>query len=140
MNTRLGIILIFIILFIAGCGGRSDDLAKASVTVEYTLQTGMVEGRMAFIGQGGDIDGIVNPDVVVDAGATARITVVNGDGIPHDLVLPGLGIKSATLSGKGASTDVFVTADEGSYVYYCSVSGHRQAGMEGRLIVRPVEG
>lgn len=68
-----------------------------------------------------------------------RIFIRNGDGMGHDLVVPELGIKSATVSRKGDSVEVTFTVDsgrEGTHAYSCSIAGHRQAGMEGRLIVR----
>lgn len=40
-------------------------------------------------------------------------------------------------AGPGASAMIEFTATEaGTYVFYCTVSGHREAGMEGKLTVR----
>ncbi len=37
---------------------------------------------------------------------------------------------------KGQSADlVFETNDAGEFVYYCTIPGHREEGMEGKLIV-----
>jgi uncharacterized cupredoxin-like copper-binding protein len=45
---------------------------------------------------------------------------------------------SMTEPGRGA---VQIRINEpGEYVYYCSVPGHREAGMEGTLIVEPADG
>ena len=106
--------------------------------VEFTLQTGIVDGRMVFVGVGGDIDGAVNPDLIVQAGSVVHVTVTNGDGMPHDFLVAGLGAQAPMVNGVGATTEVrfAVTEDQvGTYSYYCTVAGHRQAGMEGELIV-----
>lgn len=111
--------------------------ASADVS-DFTLQTSMVDGRMAYVGRGGDIDGIVNPDLVVHAGAAVRVTVINGDGMPHDLSIPDLGLRTSLINNKDDSAELSFTVSEtqeGTYAYFCTVSGHRQAGMEGKLLV-----
>lgn len=113
-------------------------VAGAQRSIEFALQTGIVDGRMVFVGSGGDIDGVPNPDLIVAPGAIVSVTLTNGDGMPHDLMIPELGVQSETTSVKGESISVKFTADAGSagaHAYFCSISGHRQAGMEGRLIV-----
>ncbi len=57
----------------------------------------------------------------------------NTSGVPHNLVIDGKG-KTPTIP-KG-SADFKVTLAPGKYTYYCSVPGHRQAGMVGELTVK----
>ena len=46
--------------------------------------------------------------------------------------------KSPRVTGKGASTTIaFRATKSGDFVYFCSVPGHRQAGMEGQFTVTP---
>ena len=52
----------------------------------------------------------------------------------HDVVLEKLGLKSPQILDKGATASITFKASE-SDTYYCSVPGHRQAGMAGRLEV-----
>jgi nitrite reductase (NO-forming) len=92
---------------------------------------------MVFIGVGGGIDGAINPDLIVSAGDVIRVVIVNGDGIPHDFAIPALGAQTSLVTTKGQTTDVTFEAREiGAFAYFCAVSGHRQMGMEGRLLVR----
>ena len=43
---------------------------------------------MAFVGVGGDIEGVVNPTLRVNTGDVVQIGLVNNDGIEHDVVFP----------------------------------------------------
>lgn len=104
----------------------------------FTLVTGFAEGRMVFIGQGGEIEGQVNPDLHVPQGAKVTLTLVNGDGALHNFYIDELGVRSADVAGQGNRTEVtFVAEQSGTFAYYCAIPGHRQAGMEGKLIVEP---
>jgi nitrite reductase (NO-forming) len=69
-------------------------------------------------------------------GQTVQITLINGDGVEHDLILPGLEVDSDPVKGAGSQTSVvFDVHQEGKYVYYSSASGQRETGMEGWLVV-----
>ena len=104
----------------------------------FTLRTGISQGRMVFIGSGGDIDGQVNPALMVHEGETVQITLINGEGAEHDIVLDDFAARSNRVIAQGASSTLSFKADKvGEFVYYCSVLGHRAAGMEGRIQVMP---
>ena len=148
MNFLL--ILLVVSLFLSACteGGfqsSSDpviDVKAApaqSVDVEFTLQTLIKDGGLAYIGVGGEIDGIVNPDLVVESGAVVRVILVNGDGMKHDFFLPDFAANTGfvnKINDKAETIFELKDAGPGNYVYYCTVPGHRQAGQEGKLIVR----
>jgi nitrite reductase (NO-forming) len=106
-------------------------------TVTFTLTTGLGDRGLAFIGSEGHIDGISNPRLNVDVGDVVQIIVVNGDGAEHDIVIPDYQLDSGTEKVKGELLTVTFVADRpGEFAYYCSVPGHRQAGMEGLLVVK----
>jgi nitrite reductase (NO-forming) len=105
--------------------------------VTYTLRTGIADGRMVFIGFGGTIDGQVNPELGALEGDVVQITLINGEGAEHDLVLGESVVASQHVLGKGSSTTVsFRAKTAGDMAYFCSLPGHRQAGMEGRFAIR----
>jgi nitrite reductase (NO-forming) len=61
-----------------------------------------------------------------------ELTAVDGE---HDFVIDELDAHIGAEAGKTA-TGGFNAGDESrTYTYYCSVPGHRDAGMEGELIV-----
>jgi len=113
----------------------SSDMHAPTV---FTLRTGIAEGGMVYIGVGGDINGAVNPRLVVHEGETVQINLINGEGAEHDIVIDQYGARSSRVIGKGASSAVAFTASKtGEFFYYCSAPGHREAGMQGRIQVEP---
>jgi plastocyanin len=68
-----------------------------------------------------------------------KVTVVftNGSPLPHNVVLVTASnqIVGQTPVSTGGSKSFTATLTAGSYTYYCSVPGHRQAGMQGTLTV-----
>jgi len=104
----------------------------------FTLRSGIAEGRMVYLGVGGDIDGKVNPTLTVHEGEVVQINLINGEGAEHDVVVDQYAARSDRVLGKGASSTLSFTADKpGDFAYFCSVPGHRDAGMEGRVEVAP---
>ena len=114
--------------------------ATASVSYHnpttFTLRTGIATGRMVYIGVGGDIDGKVNPTLMVHEGELVQINLINGEGAEHDVVVDQYAARSSVVVGKNASSTFAFTARKvGEFAYFCSISGHRQAGMEGLIQV-----
>lgn len=62
------------------------------------------------------------------------IEMQNKSGTPHDIVIDGKG-KGQVVQNGGVSK-FSASFDAGKYTYYCSVPGHRQAGMQGTLTVK----
>lgn len=143
-------LLLLLVLFVAGCAidepavepesegftahvhAAGQDAETADVS--YTLKTSTGQGGLAFIGVGGDIDGVENPTLRAEPGDVVSITVVNGDGLLHDLTIDEVGVTTGPLTTRDESVTVTFTAPESGIIYYyCSVAGHRQAGMEGAI-------
>lgn len=108
--------------------------SAATVTVDLT--TGFDNGRFVFVGVGGDIDGVVNPDLHFELGDTVIMNLINGDALEHDLVIDEFGVKSDKVVQPGEVTTVTFRADDaGKFDYYCSIPGHRLVGMEGKIYI-----
>jgi uncharacterized cupredoxin-like copper-binding protein len=72
--------------------------------------------------------------------APGKVTfaVTNAGKIQHDLVVSGPGVTGAAktaLLNAGQTAKLTVTLAAGSYTLYCSVAGHRAAGMVAKLTV-----
>jgi nitrite reductase (NO-forming) len=139
-------IYILMAFFLPGCSAQPANARQANQTdpslpaanIEFTLKTGMADGRMVYIGVGGKIDGKTNPDLHVQPGDTVRLVLVNGDGMQHDLALPDFDASIAPIMSMGDSSEIIFSIGDsqtGAYPYFCTILGHRQAGMEGKLIV-----
>ena len=116
----------------------SDVAAMADVS--FTPRTEIADGKLVFVGEAGSIKGQVNPVLRVAEGAVVQITLVNGDGALHDIAVPDFGAQSDQLAGKGsATTIVFRATKAGTFEYWCTLPGHKAAGMVGKLIVGDVE-
>ena len=102
----------------------------------FTLKTGIATGRMVYIGVGGNIDGQVNPTLMVHEGELVQINLINGEGAEHDVVIDQYAARSSIVVGKNASsTFSFIAGKVGEFAYFCSIAGHRLAGMEGLVQV-----
>jgi plastocyanin len=65
------------------------------------------------------------------------IEVVNTGAIAHTFLFEGLTGPKLSMA-TGGSTDIGqYDVTPGTYTYFCDIPGHRQAGMEGKLIVDP---
>jgi plastocyanin len=70
---------------------------------------------------------------------TGKVSVefTNDYPVAHNLTIASAsGVVGATPTFTGASKRLSVELKPGSYQYYCTVAGHRQAGMQGTLTVR----
>ncbi len=113
---------------------RSPSEAIADVT--FTLETAIANGKLVFIGRGGNIEGVVNPDLQVANGVVVQINLINGDGAVHDIAVQQFDANSDQISGRGASTAIsFRASENGIFNYICTLPGHVAAGMIGNLIV-----
>jgi nitrite reductase (NO-forming) len=102
----------------------------------FTLRTGITQGKMVYFGKGGNIDGKVNPTLTVHEGDIVQITLVNGEGAEHDINMMELHVASQRVIMPGASsTLMFHATDIGTFTYFCTVAGHREAGMQGQIKV-----
>ncbi|MGV8878390.1 MAG: PVC-type heme-binding CxxCH protein [Sphingobacteriaceae bacterium] len=106
---------------------QTKDTTK--VDREYALEATML-GYFAP-------DGSRNPVLFANKGDVVRITITNGELMTHDITMEIMGIKSKVLIEKGSTASISFKADK-SDTYFCSIPGHRAAGMVGKFEV--VEG
>jgi len=73
-------------------------------------------------------------DLTIPANTDVSVTVTNNGVLQHNFVLDEAGVDSGLLNG-GESATVIINLPAGTYQFYCSVPGHKEAGMVGTLIV-----
>jgi uncharacterized cupredoxin-like copper-binding protein len=66
-----------------------------------------------------------------------EIDSVNKSSVDHDISIEGNGVnENGEVVKNGGVSKVNVDLKPGDYTFYCSVPGHRQGGMEGKLTVK----
>jgi nitrite reductase (NO-forming) len=130
-NTKLAALIMLLVVLLTACGGKS---AQDNV-VKYAFTTSIAEGKMVFVGVGGDIDGQINPVLHANVGDKVEIKLTSGDGSEHNIAFPDFNISSPHVKDTNPITVTFTVDKGGSFVYYCEIPGHRQAGMEGKFEV-----
>lgn len=128
---RLAMTLLIASIFATG-SHASGTIVKRPVrdTVKYdrlyTLETTM----LGYIGS----DGKRNPTLKASKGEVVRINIVNGELMTHDIVLEKGKAKSKVLVQKGDTSSIVFKAVAND-IYFCSIPGHRAAGMVGKIEV-----
>jgi plastocyanin len=107
-------------------GGQGKP-APAGGTVQTLLLSADPSGQLRF-----------DKSSLQASAGTVRITMKNPSPIPHNISLQGPGglDKHGPTVGQGGASQVAAPVKAGTYTYYCSVPGHRQAGMQGTLTVK----
>lgn len=152
----MAILLASVVLMTASaCGGGSetttDDGARAAGPPRVEAgPTGEVAvgggGRISVVGEGAsEISveavprglGYKQREVTIEAAET-KLHFENPQGVVHDLDLEdaeGKLIADMETIGRGYADVPIRYLEPGRYTFYCSVPGHREAGMEGTVIV-----
>ena len=132
-RTYIVPILLFVLV---GCGTKSNKEEAADTIPETTIVDRDYFLEATMLGYFAK-DGTRNPTLRANKRDRVNITITNGETMTHDIAMEKLGIKSGTLLEKGSSTSISFIAQY-SDTYFCTVPGHRAAGMVGNFEV--VEG
>jgi len=97
---------------------------KPAVESNGTLQIDAdPTGQLAFV-----------TDTATGKPGTIAVKMTNKSGTPHDIVIDGKG--KGEVVQNGGTSQFSADFGAGSYTFYCSVPGHRAAGMQGKLTVK----
>ncbi len=113
--------------------GSDRDNVSFTDTLDFDREYNLEATMLGYF----DKDGTRNPVLRANKGDMVRITITNGELMTHDIVMEKLGVKSEVIIEKGATTSIIFKAEEND-TYFCSIPGHRAAGMVGEFEV--VEG
>jgi plastocyanin len=121
---------------LVACGGSSNNSSSSTTTSSNSESAGggsTVEfeadpsGQLAF----------TTTEATAKAGKVT-IDFNNPQGLTHDVAIEdssGKTIGKTELIAEGEDSTT-VNLKPGTYTFYCSVPGHREAGMEGTLVVK----
>jgi plastocyanin len=137
MAVTAALVLVAISMAVVTSGGS---------TAKATAKSATQEGREGPSGPGtsslkeeADPEGQLRftTKVLSAKAGTVTISFANASPVPHNLTLAqGTRVLGATPTFQGGAKTLTLKLAPGTYAFYCSVPGHRQAGMEGRLDVR----
>jgi uncharacterized cupredoxin-like copper-binding protein len=116
-------------LLLSACGGGGTDASSAgSDTSSDSASSGGVTvaaTEFAFDPE----------DFSLPADEAVDLTLENKGVVEHDIVVEELDDRELVYAGPGETVTENVTVPAGTYTFYCSIPGHRSAGMEGTLTV-----
>jgi plastocyanin len=128
-------ILAVSILALAACGGGGES----SSTTPAATGGATAGGGGSTVNISADPSGALKfeqTQVSANAGSVT-IDFTNESSLPHDVRIEGNGVEDeGTDQITGSSTTATVDLQPGTYTFFCSVDGHRAAGMEGTLVVK----
>ena len=138
--SAVAVLAALAVLGLTACGGGDDDNdATAAATAPATTTGGG--------GGGGSTVDISTPsgtdlafdqsDVSAKSGSVT-IDFDNKQAVPHDVTVEDSSGQELGATDLISSSTTTTTVDlrPGSYTFFCSVPGHREAGMEGTLNVK----
>jgi uncharacterized cupredoxin-like copper-binding protein len=108
-------------------GAGSAKKPPASAAAQTLTLSAAASGQLAF-----------STKTLAGKAGAIRIVMHNPAPVPHNISLQGpngVNLHGPTVSQNGDS-QVQANLKPGSYTFYCSVPGHRQAGMVGTLTVK----
>jgi plastocyanin len=140
--------LLLAALALVACGGGSDttgeETAAAPETTKEAEPEKEAEGGTAGSAAAVDIEADPSGQLAFTSdSATAKagkvtVNFTNTSPVPHDVRIESSGGEEVggTEVISESSESATVELEPGEYTYFCSIPGHRQAGMEGTLTVK----
>jgi len=137
---------LLLVLLIAGCGGSgsssspSSSSSSAPATPSSTATAAPAGGSPATLKLAADPGGQLKFDASSLAASAGKVTIdfTNSSPLPHNLTIASSTgtVVGATPTFQGGTKVLTLDLKAGTYTFYCSVPGHRQAGMHGTLVVK----
>jgi plastocyanin len=133
--TRLTVLfLALLMLGLAACGGDDEGTTAPPPTTAEGAETGGGGGGTVQISTPSGVE--FDTDSLEASAGQVTIEYTNDSGLPHNVTLEGGGADGeATDTITEGETSLTVDLEAGEYTFFCSVEGHRAAGMEGTLVV-----
>jgi plastocyanin len=115
--VRRSVPLLLTVAALAGCSGTEADEGPPVASID------VVAG-----------DDFFDPDQLTAPSGRVEFILANRGEDPHTFVIEGIGFKLRAFE-PGEIDSGTVRLDPGTIAFYCDIEGHREAGMEGVLVV-----
>ena len=119
----------------APAGGAAPTSAPAGASPGAGGEAGEVATSDQFTVESNDIF-FTPTEIEIPSDTEVTILLPNLGAAPHNFSIDELDISVDIAPGE--TKEVTITAPEGEYEYYCNIPGHKEAGMVGTLISRPM--
>ena len=132
--------MIALAVVLAGCGSSasSPSSAPSASSPAPATETGGSTGTSLQLSA--DPSGQLKYDKqsLTATASNFTITLANMSPVPHDVTVAKANgqVVGATAIFTGGSKSLSLKLSPGTYTFYCSVPGHRAAGMSGTLVVK----
>jgi uncharacterized cupredoxin-like copper-binding protein len=127
-------------LAVAGCGGSGQSSSSNTTPPPAPTSTSTAPAAAgSTVATAADPSGglTYSPNALTAKAGSVTIKFTNAAPLTHDLTLAkGGSVLGATPRFMGATNSLTVKLAPGTYSFYCTVDGHRAAGMTGTLTVR----
>ena len=137
LTSRL-LTLAFVLTFIlAACGGGASSSTE-SKTITLTMNEFQFQPAQITVNVGQPITLVLkNTGTVLHdfVSTDAMVEVMAEHGAMHDMGGMETAMHAAIEAGQ-QSTLEFKATQAGTYTFYCTIAGHKEAGMTGKLIVK----
>ena len=136
-TVRLLTLALILTFALAACGGAASN-STAPKTVTLTLNEFQFQPAEITANVGQPIKLVLknNGTVLHDFVSTdAMVEVMEEHGAEHDMAGMQTNMHAAIEAGQ-QSTLEFKATQAGTYTFYCTIAGHKEAGMVGKLIVK----
>lgn len=120
----------------AGCGG-GNEAAPPAETPPAATPPAATEAGTTTLELAADSSGALKFDKTSLEAPVGEVSIVltNDSSVPHNVSIEGNGVDVEGETFTGGTKTTTATLEPGTYTFYCSVPGHREAGMEGTLTV-----
>ena len=113
------------VLVVGGCAGAEQ--ARSAPQAASTSAAGVV---LSITGA----EYAFTPPTLTASAGKATIRFTNRGVVEHDFTIDALHVKISAKPGKTAEATVTLTP--GTYTFFCTIPGHLQSGMQGKLTVQ----